>query len=81
MDVIIIVGTIPTLWPLVRLMHRKKNNSHIHGIYDAVTSDYSSPNRSNGVQLGGSATRVLQEVDNMRTEVTWNGEGVQQGNS
>ncbi|KAF2967107.1 hypothetical protein GQX73_g6482 [Xylaria multiplex] len=77
MDVIIIVGTIPTLWPLIRFIRRKKIPSRDQGIYDEVTSDVSYEHGSEGIQLGGSATRVLQEVDNMLTYGTWNGEGGQ----
>ncbi|RYC64183.1 hypothetical protein CHU98_g2032 [Xylaria longipes] len=65
MDVIIIVGTIPTLWPLVRLIQRRKKHSHGHAVYDIVTGDSSYQNGSEGIQLGGSATRALREVDNM----------------
>ncbi|KAI1126303.1 hypothetical protein F5Y10DRAFT_244974 [Nemania abortiva] len=76
MDVIIIVGTIPTLWPLVRLIRRKNTHSHDHVIYDRVTSDGSYQPGSEGFQVAGSATRILREVDNMRTNGTWNGERV-----
>ncbi|KAI0878085.1 hypothetical protein GGS24DRAFT_509119 [Hypoxylon argillaceum] len=74
MDVIIIVGTIPTLWPLVRLLRRKTNHSQDRVVYNVVTSDGSYQNGSEGLPLAGSATRILQEVDNMRTNGTWNGE-------
>ncbi|RWA09267.1 hypothetical protein EKO27_g5828 [Xylaria grammica] len=74
MDVIIIVGTIPTLWPLVRFIRRKNIQSHDQDIYNAITSDVSCERGSEGIQLGGSATRVLQEVDSMETLGTWNGE-------
>ncbi|KAI0405971.1 hypothetical protein F4802DRAFT_560164 [Xylaria palmicola] len=70
MDVIIIVGNIPTLWPLLRLVRRKKSRSE----YDMVTSAGSCKHGSEGLQLAGSATRILQEVDNMRTCGTWNDE-------
>ncbi|KAJ2990353.1 hypothetical protein NUW58_g2995 [Xylaria curta] len=77
MDVIIIVGSFPILWTLARILRQKKANIPDHGIYDIVTGDSSCQHGSESYQLAGSATRALQEVDNMRTEGTWNGEHVQ----
>ncbi|KAI1173156.1 hypothetical protein F4777DRAFT_581278 [Nemania sp. FL0916] len=77
MDVIIIAGTIPTLWPLVRLMRRRTNRSDDPDVYNMVHSMSSGPEDSESCRPPiGSATRALREIDNMRTHGTWNGEEV-----
>ncbi|KAI2640264.1 hypothetical protein GGS21DRAFT_488025 [Xylaria nigripes] len=74
MDVLIITGTIPTLWPLVRLIRRRGNKSISHACaYNRVRTYSSSHEASKPV---GATTRALEEVDNMRTYGTWDGEQV-----
>lgn len=77
MDVIIIVGTIPSLWPLLRFARRKGSNSY--GPYENASSNPTNGPGSEAYQLNnsknsrvrqGPITRALQELDDMQAVQT-----------
>jgi hypothetical protein len=79
MDAVIIFGTIPTLWPLLKIFSgkcviRSRNFAQYEQVPNALDHEDGAeafqltderPNR-----IAGPATRLLQEVDGMRTTVT-----------
>ncbi|XXH05560.1 hypothetical protein Hte_011992 [Hypoxylon texense] len=77
MDVIIIVGTIPALWPLLKFVRRPGGGSY--GPYKNASSNpeqiegseaYQLENSKNSKVKQGPITRALQELDELRTMQT-----------
>ncbi|KAI1646943.1 uncharacterized protein F4817DRAFT_316346 [Daldinia loculata] len=81
MHVIIIVGTIPTLWPVLKGFVKKKGgNSESSGSYQNAsgTTEGTEALRLSDVKGGrkaGPATRVLRDIDDMRTVRSWDDNG------
>lgn len=82
MDAIIICGTIPTLWPLMKMCSGKfVSSSRNFARYDDVQSPPDAEYGTEAFQLSderpkrkaGPATRALEELDNMRTTITVRG--------
>ncbi|KAF2968672.1 hypothetical protein GQX73_g4915 [Xylaria multiplex] len=74
MDLIIIFGTIPALWPVVRwFMHRNEYGAYSDTPYRNAFRSPDHPDGSEAYQLSGCRsntgvfTRALREVDNMTT--------------
>lgn len=77
MDVIIILGNIPTLWPLLRWFTGKiqsRGGDQAYGLYQNTTSQPRHVAGSDAFELkdvsnkgSGPVTRALQEVDNLQT--------------
>lgn len=79
MDAIIIFGTIPTLWPLLKIFSGKCIiRSRNITLYEQIQNDLDHEDGAEGFQLSderphriaGPATRLLEEVDGMRTTIT-----------
>lgn len=80
MDSVIIFGTIPTLWPLKRVLADKFHECSTcsnQRAYNDTTNTGDDPYGSDAYELleqrprrAGPATRALEELDNMRTRAT-----------
>lgn len=75
MDAVIICGTIPTLWPLKKMLSSKfRSSSKDFAPYQNIQN---APDEEYGTDAihrkAGPATRALEELDNMRTTVTARG--------
>ncbi|KAI0122602.1 hypothetical protein F4814DRAFT_458242 [Daldinia grandis] len=85
MDVIIIVGTIPTLWPVLKTFVKGNGGSSDNsGPYQNVsgtaegTAEGTEAFRLSDMKGGkraGPATRVLRDIDNMHTPRAWDDNG------
>lgn len=82
MDTIIIAGTIPTLWPLMRLFSGNIIKSLRNFAFDGDVQIVPDEEHRMGVpqlsderpnRKAGPATRELEELDNMRTIITLTG--------
>lgn len=82
MDAVIICGTIPTLWPLMKMASSKfMSSSKDFAPYDNIRNAPDEEYGTEPFQLSderpkrkaGPATRALEELDNMRTTITVRG--------
>lgn len=82
MDAIIIFGTIPTLWPLLKVFFGNCiTRSNNHALYEQIQKEPDDEYEAEAFQLvdrvsnrrAGPVTRLLEEVDGMRTSFSLTG--------